>query len=83
MSDRPIRLLSVDDHAVLRDGIAALVAQEPDMVLVGEAANGAEAVEEFRRLRPDVTLMDLQMPGMSGIDAITAICAEAPKARII
>ena len=83
MSDRPIRILTVDDHAVLRDGIAALVAQEPDMLLVGEAANGAEAVEEFRRLRPDVTLMDLQMPGMSGIDAITAICAEAPKARII
>lgn len=83
MSDRPIRILTVDDHAVLRDGIAALVAQEPDLEMVGEAANGAEAVEEFRRLRPDVTLMDLQMPGMSGIDAITAICAEAPKARII
>ncbi|MDP9421367.1 MAG: response regulator transcription factor [Pseudomonadota bacterium] len=83
MNDRPIRILTVDDHAVLRDGIAALVAQEPDMLLVGEAANGAEAIEEFRRLRPDVTLMDLQMPGMSGIDAITAICVEAPKARII
>lgn len=83
MSDRPIRILTVDDHAVLRDGIAALVAQEPDMVMVGEAANGAEAIEAFRRLGPDVTLMDLQMPGMSGIDAISAICAEAPKARII
>ncbi len=83
MIDRPIRILTVDDHAVLRDGIAALVAQEPDMVMVGEAANGAEAIEAFRRLAPDVTLMDLQMPGISGIDAITAICAEAPKARII
>src|SRR3990170_5822789 len=83
MTDRPIRILTVDDHAVLRDGIAALVAHEPDMVMVGEAANGAEAIEAFRRLGPDVTLMDLQMPVMSGIDAITAICAEAPKTRII
>lgn len=83
MSARPIRILTVDDHAVLRDGIAALVAPEPDMEMVGEAANGAEAVEAFRRLRPDVTLMDLQMPVIGGIDAINEIRAEAPGARII
>lgn len=83
MSARPIRILAVDDHAVLRDGIAALVAPEPDMEMVGEASNGAEAVEAFRNLRPDVTLMDLQMPVMAGIDAINEIRAEAPAARII
>jgi DNA-binding NarL/FixJ family response regulator len=83
MSGRPIRILAVDDHAVLRDGIAALVAPEPDLVMAGEAANGAEAIEAFRRLRPDVTLMDLQMPVMGGIDAINEIRAEVPDARII
>lgn len=83
MSVRPIRILAVDDHAVLRDGIAALVAPEPDMAMVGEAANGAEAVEAYRNLRPDVTLMDLQMPVMDGIDAINEIRAETPEARII
>ena len=83
MTPNPIRLLAVDDHAVLRDGIAAIVAHEPDMVLVGEATNADEAVDAFRRLRPDVTLMDLQMPGRSGLDAIADIRAEAPAARIV
>lgn len=83
MNARPIRILAVDDHAVLRDGIAALVAHEPDMEMVGEAANGIEAVEAFRRLHPDVVLMDLQMPVKAGIDAMKEILAEAPGARII
>lgn len=80
---RLIRVLSVDDHPLLREGIAALVASQPDMELVAEAANGREAVEQFRKHRPDVTLMDLQMPEMSGIDAMGAIRAEFPDARII
>ncbi|HJU39735.1 MAG TPA: response regulator transcription factor [Tahibacter sp.] len=83
MTHSPIRLLAVDDHAVLRDGIAAIVAHESDMVLVGEATNADEAVDAFRRLRPDVTLMDLQMPGRSGLEAIAEIRAEAPAARIV
>jgi len=78
-----IRLLVVDDHAVLRDGIAAIIAPEPDMVLVGEATNGIEAVEAFHTQRPDVTLMDLQMPVKGGIEAIEAIRATAPAARIV
>jgi DNA-binding NarL/FixJ family response regulator len=78
-----IRVLAVDDHPLLREGIAALLAGQPDMRLVGEAANGLEAVEKFRVCRPDVTLMDLQMPEMSGIDAIIAIRSEQPAARII
>jgi two-component system, NarL family, response regulator len=78
-----IRILIVDDHALLRDGIAGLIADEADMVLAGEAANGREAIEQFRRLHPDVTLMDLQMPEMNGLDALTAIRAEFPDARII
>jgi DNA-binding NarL/FixJ family response regulator len=78
-----IRILTVDDHPLLRDGIAALIADESDMLLAGEAANGREAIEQFRRLHPDVTLMDLQMPEMNGLDALTAIRAEFPDARII
>jgi len=78
-----IRILSVDDHPLLRSGIGALIATQPDMQLVAEAANGREAVQRYRELRPDVTLMDLQMPAMSGLDAITAIKSEAPSARII
>ena len=78
-----IRILTVDDHPLLRDGIAGLIADEADMLLVGEAPNGREAIEQFRRLRPDVTLMDLQMPEMNGLDALTAIRAEFPEARII
>jgi DNA-binding NarL/FixJ family response regulator len=78
-----IRVLSVDDHALLREGISALVGNQPDMELVAEACNGREAVELFRTHRPDVTLMDLQMPEMSGIDALSAIRGEFPEARII
>jgi DNA-binding NarL/FixJ family response regulator len=80
---KPIRILTVDDHPLLREGIAALVASQSDMKVVGEASNGREALEEFRKRRPDITLMDLQMPEMKGIDAIIAIRAEFPEARII
>jgi DNA-binding NarL/FixJ family response regulator len=73
----------VDDHALLRDGIAALIANQSDMELVAEASNGREAIELFRKHHPDVTLMDLQMPEMSGIDAMSAIRSEFPQARII
>jgi len=78
-----IRVLAVDDHLLLRKGIAAVIEEEPDMVLVGEAANGQEAIERFRELRPDVTLMDVQLPDMNGIDVITAIRKEFPKARFV
>jgi DNA-binding NarL/FixJ family response regulator len=79
----PIRVLCVDDHPLLREGITALLASQPDMTLVGEASNGREAIEQFRKHRPDVTLMDLQMPEMSGVDAMITICGEFPGARII
>ena len=78
-----IRVLTVDDHLLLREGIAAVLEAQSDMVLVGEASNGREAIDRFRQLRPDVTLMDLRMPDMNGIDAITAICREFRNARII
>ncbi len=80
---RQIRILAVDDHPLLREGIAAVLQGEPDMVLIGEATNGEEAVRSYRQLRPDVTLMDLQMPGISGIEAIMAIRTEFPGARFI
>lgn len=85
MADAPsmIRILAVDDHPLLRKGIAALVNGEADMKLVAEASNGEEAVESFRSHRPDVTLMDLQLPGLNGIEAITQIMSEFPDARII
>jgi DNA-binding NarL/FixJ family response regulator len=82
-SSPPIRILSVDDHPLLREGVAALLAGQADLKLVAEAANGREAVEQFRTHRPDVTLMDLQMPEMNGIEAMLAIRAEDPSARII
>jgi len=78
-----IRLLTVDDHPLLREGIAALIGSQTDMQLVAEAANGHEALDLFRVHLPDITLMDLQMPEMSGIDAIGAIRGEYPEARII
>jgi Response regulator containing a CheY-like receiver domain and an HTH DNA-binding domain len=80
---RLIRILAVDDHPLLRDGIAALISIAPDMQLVGACSNGREAVEQFRTLRPDVTLMDLQMPVMSGLEAIAVIRGEFSDARII
>ena len=79
----PIRILSVDDHPLFREGVASLLAGQADLQLVAEAANGREAVEQFRAHRPDVTLMDLQMPGMNGVEAMMAIRAQFPAARII
>ena len=78
-----IRILCVDDHPLLREGIAALIENQSDMELVAEACNGREALESFRQHRPDITLMDVQMPGMSGIDAISTIRSEFPDARFI
>jgi DNA-binding NarL/FixJ family response regulator len=78
-----IRILSVDDHALLREGIAALVSGQPDMTIVAECATGREAIQQFRAHQPDITLMDLQMPEMNGLDAIIAIRGEFPDARII
>ena len=78
-----IRILSVDDHPLLREAVAALLGTQPDMTLVAEASNGREAIEQFRIHRPDVTLMDLQMPIMDGVDAMIAICGEFPGARVI
>jgi DNA-binding NarL/FixJ family response regulator len=79
----PIRVMTVDDHPMLREGLASVIEGESDMLLVGEATNGAEAIDSFRRLRPDVTLMDLRMPDMSGIEAIEHIRREFPGARIV
>jgi DNA-binding NarL/FixJ family response regulator len=78
-----IRILTADDHALLRQGIAALADAEPDMEIVAQASTGREAIEQFRRHRPDITLMDLQMPDISGIEAIIAIRGEFPDARIV
>jgi DNA-binding NarL/FixJ family response regulator len=78
-----IRILTVDDHQLLREGIAAVLESQEDMAVVAEASNGHEAIESFRRHRPDVTLMDLRMPDMSGIEAIAAIRKEFPNARIV
>jgi DNA-binding NarL/FixJ family response regulator len=78
-----IRILTVDDHPLLREGIAAVIEGQPDMTLVAEATNGHEAIESFREHRPDVALMDLRMPDMNGIEAIRAIRTEFPTARIV
>jgi DNA-binding NarL/FixJ family response regulator len=80
---KPIRILTADDHYLLRYGIATLVGAEPDMELVAQASTGQEAIEQFRLHQPDVTLMDLQMPGMDGIEALIAIRSEFPNARIV
>lgn len=80
---RPIRILVVDDHPILREGVAAILEDRSDMLLVGEARDGVEAIVQFRDLQPDVTLMDLQMPGMGGVEAIKAIRAEHPTACIV
>jgi DNA-binding NarL/FixJ family response regulator len=78
-----IRILVVDDHALVRQGIAVLVGTQPDMTMVAEGSNGREAIQQFRTHRPDVTLMDLQMPEMNGFDAIVAIRGEFPGAKIV
>ena len=85
MSDglAPIRILAVDDHALVRNGIATLIETQPDMRLVAEAANGRDAIQQFRAYHPDITLMDLQMPEMSGFDAMLTIREEFPDAKII
>jgi DNA-binding NarL/FixJ family response regulator len=82
-SPNSIRILSCDDHPLFRQGIAALLATQPDMSLVAEASNGKDAVQQFRAHRPDITLMDLQMPEMNGLEALSKIRGEFPEARII
>jgi DNA-binding NarL/FixJ family response regulator len=78
-----IRILAVDDHPLFREGVGAILQGQPDMTLVGEASDGREAIQQFRAHRPDVILMDIQMPEMNGLDATIAICGEDPGARII
>ena len=79
----PIRILSVDDHPVFREGLSTIITSQQDMALIAQAANAIEAVTEFRRHRPDITLMDLRLPGTNGTDTLVAIRGEFPRARII
>jgi DNA-binding NarL/FixJ family response regulator len=83
MSTLPIRVFSVDDHPLLREGIAAVIKSQPDMTLVASARSGREAIKRYRECQPDVTLMDLRLPDLSGIDAMIAIRAEFPDARVM
>jgi len=83
MVNQPIRILSVEDHPVFREGLNAIIASQPDMVLVAQATNAVEALTEFRKHRPDVTLMDLRLPGTSGTDAMISIRGDFPQARIV
>ena len=83
MDDKRIRVLSVDDHALIREGIASIITHQADMVLVSQASGGRDAIRQYREHRPDITLMDLRMPDLGGIDALVTIRAEFPEARVI
>jgi DNA-binding NarL/FixJ family response regulator len=80
---KPIRILSVEDHPVFREGLSAIISSQPDMLMVAQATNAIEALDEFRRHRPDITLMDLRLPGANGTDTLTSIRGEFPQARVI